>query len=70
MIRVSEELLHDSAFNLAAYITSEFARRVGAAEEEAIVTGDGSHKPTGLLHDTLGAELGLTTAAVATLGGR
>ena len=67
MIRVSEELLHDSAFNLAAYITSEFARRVGAAEEEAIVTGDGSHKPTGLLHDTLGAELGIITAAVATL---
>ena len=37
MIRVSEELLHDSAFDLAAYITGEFARRVGAAEEDAIV---------------------------------
>ena len=32
MIRVSEELLHDSAFDLAAYIAGEFARRVGAAE--------------------------------------
>lgn len=30
MIRVSEELLHDSAFDLAAYIAGEFARRVGA----------------------------------------
>ena len=36
MIRISEELLHDSAFDLAAYIAGEFARRVGAAEEEAI----------------------------------
>ena len=67
MIRISEELLHDSAFDLAAYITREFARRVGAAEEDAILTGDGSHKPTGLLHATLGAELGVTSAAVAAI---
>ena len=67
MIRISEELLRDSAFDLAAYITGEFARRVGAAEEAAIITGDGSHKPTGLLHDTLGAELGITTAAAAAI---
>ena len=67
MIRISEELLRDSAFDLAAYISREFARRVGAAEEEAILTGDGAHKPTGLLHATLGAELGVTTAAAATI---
>jgi HK97 family phage major capsid protein len=67
MIRISEELLHDSAFDLAAYITGEFARRVGAAEEEAILTGDGSHKPTGLLHASLGAETGVTAAAVAAI---
>ena len=67
MIRVSEELLHDSAFDLPGYIMHEFARRVGAAEEEAILTGDGAHKPTGLLHATLGAELGVTAAAAAAL---
>jgi HK97 family phage major capsid protein len=67
MIRISEELLHDSAFDLASYITGEFARRVGAAEEEAILTGDGSHKPTGLLHASLGAETGVTAAAVAAI---
>ncbi len=67
MIRISEELLHDSAFNLESYIAGEFSRRVGAAEEEAILTGDGSHKPTGLLHATLGAELGVTAAAAAAL---
>lgn len=67
MIRISEELLHDSAFDLAAYITSEFARRVGAAEEEAIISGNGTHKPTGLLHTTLGAETGVTAAAAAAI---
>ena len=63
MIRISEELLHDSAFDMAAYIAGEFTRRVGAAEEEAILAGNGTHKPTGLLHDTLGAELGVTAAS-------
>ena len=67
MIRISEELLHDSAFDLAGYITNEFARRVGAAEEEAILTGNGTHKPTGLLHDSLGAELGVTAASATVL---
>lgn len=63
MIRISEELLHDSAFDMSAFITHEFARRVGAAEEEAIISGDGNHKPTGLLHATLGAENGVTAAS-------
>ena len=67
MIRISEELLHDSAFDLASYISNEFSRRVGAAEEDAILTGNGTHKPTGLLHATLGAETGVTAAAVAAI---
>ena len=67
MIRISEELLHDSAFDLAAYIRGEFARRVGAAEEAAILAGDGNHKPTGLLHNALGAELGVTAAAATAI---
>ncbi len=67
MIRISEELLNDSAFDLAAYISHEFSRRVGAAEEEAIITGDGSHKPTGLLHATLGAQTGVTAASATAI---
>ncbi len=59
-IKVSDELLHDSVFDVASYIAKEFARRIGAAEEEAFFTGDGSGKPTGILSDS-GAELGVTT---------
>ncbi len=62
-IRISQELLQDSAFDMASYIAHEFQRRAGAAEEEAILTGDGSHKPIGLLHDTLGAQVGVTAAS-------
>ncbi|WP_350342352.1 phage major capsid protein [Proteinivorax tanatarense] len=50
IIKISEELLNDSAFNLETYIATEFARRIGAAEEEAFVKGDGSNKPTGIIN--------------------
>ena len=63
MIKVSDELLNDSVFNLEAYISKEFARRIGAKEEEAFFSGDGVGKPTGVLSATGGAEIGVTTAA-------
>lgn len=63
MIKVSEELLNDSAFDLESYIAKEFARRIGAKEEEAFFTGDGSGKPLGVLAATGGAETGVTAAS-------
>ena len=62
IIRVSEELLQDSVFDLEGYIASEFSRRIGEKEEEAFINGDGSHKPTGLLYETGGAQTGITSA--------
>ena len=63
MIKVSEELLNDSVFDLESYIAKEFARRIGAKEEEAFFTGDGSGKPLGILAATGGAETGVTAAS-------
>ena len=62
MIKVSEELLNDSVFDVSSYIAREFARRIGAAEEEAFFTGNGSGRPTGILNGTNGAEVGTTSA--------
>ena len=67
MIKMSDELLHDSVFDIAAYIAREFARRIGAAEEEAFFTGNGTGKPTGILHVTGGAEVGITTNSQAAI---
>ena len=61
-IKVSDELLHDSVFDVASYIAKEFARRIGAAEEEAFFTGNGIGRPTGILNATGGAETGVTSA--------
>lgn len=62
MIKVSEELLNDSVFKLGSYISKEFARRIGAREEEAFVIGDGNGKPTGVFGS---GEVGLTTTTTA-----
>lgn len=63
MIKVSEELLNDSVFDLQSYISREFARRIGAKEEEAFFTGDGKGKPLGVLAATGGAETGVTAVS-------
>lgn len=67
MIKVSEELLNDSVFNLESYIAKEFARRIGAKEEEAFFIGDGIGKPTGVFNTTGGAALGVTTASATAI---
>jgi HK97 family phage major capsid protein len=60
-IKISEELLNDSVFDLPSYIAKEFGRRIGAKEEDAFLTGDGKGKPTGIFADIGGAENGATT---------
>lgn len=67
MIKVSEELLNDSVFNLESYIAKEFARRIGAKEEEAFFVGDGTGKPTGIFNATGGATLGITAASATAI---
>jgi len=67
MIKVSEELLNDSVFDLESYISREFGRRIGAKEEEAFFTGDGSGKPTGVLAASGGAQTGITAASATAI---
>ncbi|WP_028125422.1 phage major capsid protein [Eremococcus coleocola] len=66
LVKVSEELLNDSAFDLPSYIAREFSRRLGSKEEEAFLTGDGVGKPLGILKDT-NLEVGATTAAAKSI---
>lgn len=65
LIKVSEELLNDSAFDIESYISREFARRIGAKEEEAFFSGDGQGKPLGIFapQNQGGAQVGATTAS-------
>lgn len=64
-IKVTEELLYDSAFNLENDIITEFGKALANAEEDAFLNGDGTGKPTGLFHETKGGQiLSTLTAAI------
>lgn len=67
LIKVSNELLNDSVFNLEQYISKEFARRIGNKEEDAFFNGDGSGKPVGIFHSTGGAQVGVTAASASAI---
>jgi len=65
LIKVSRELLEDSAFSIEAFLAEDFGRRLGALEEEAFFVGDGVKKPTGILKD---AEVGHTAVSATDIG--
>ena len=67
LIKVSNELLHDSVFDLEKYISKEFARRIGTKEEDSFFNGDGDGKPVGIFHTTGGAQVGVTAASTSAI---
>lgn len=60
IIQVSEELIHDSEFDLTGLISTSFGRSFAEGEESAFINGDGTGKPTGVL---VSAQTGVTAAA-------
>jgi HK97 family phage major capsid protein len=59
IIKVSEELLLDSMFDLQGYLARKFGSAFAAAEEAAFVVGTGTGQPRGV---TLDSSTGITTA--------
>lgn len=66
LVRVSTELLQDSAFDLEDYIAKEFARAFGIAEEQAFCVGTGTNQPTGIFTAN-GGTVGVTAASATTI---
>ncbi len=62
IIKVSEELVQDSVFDLMGYLARNFAKSFGIAEETAFVAGTGTGQPSGFV----GAAGTGATAASAT----
>lgn len=62
-IKVTEELLYDSAFPLENYIITQFGKALANAEEDAFLNGDGVGKPLGLFADKGGGQIAETLTA-------
>ena len=65
MVKVSNELLNDSAFDIAAYIAQRFGVRFGNAEEDAFINGTG---PSANPQTTPSQPTGILTSVTATAG--
>ena len=65
MIKVSNELLNDSAFDIASYIAQRFGVRFGNAEEDAFINGTG---PSANPQTTPSQPTGILTSVTATAG--
>lgn len=64
IIRVSEELLADSFFDVSSYLARNFAKRFGLAEEAAFINGDNTGKPNGIV---AGSGAGVTAAGTTAI---
>ncbi len=60
LVKVSEELLWDSEFDVASYLAQAFGRAFGLAEDQYFLTGSGSSQPTGVINTS---SVNNTTAA-------
>ena len=64
IVRVTSELLKESAIDIEDYLAATFADRLAVSEEEAFLAGDGVDKPLGLIHQT---KAGCTTENAGTV---
>ena len=62
LTRIKHTFVTDNKFDIEKYLRNDFARRFGREEENACLNGDGITSPTGILHPTEGAEIGVTAA--------
>jgi len=64
LVKVSAQLLQDSAFDLNSFLVEAMGERIARATNSAFTTGDASSKPQGIV---TGSSLGNTTAAAAAI---
>lgn len=65
LIKVTSELLADSSFDVAGFVTSHGAAALGRGVNTAFVTGSGSSQPQGVDNATVGKQIATTIAPTA-----
>lgn len=63
--KLTNNYVKDIGFDAESYLTAHLAKSFGRAEENAFINGSGEGMPTGILHGTDGAEIGLTTTEIS-----
>ncbi|MBQ8759552.1 MAG: phage major capsid protein [Clostridia bacterium] len=61
LCKISNVLVNEKTFNVTKYLSNEFAKRFGRAEEKYFITGDGNNQPLGILNT---ADVGVKAAEI------
>lgn len=59
-MKFDTDFVEDFSFDFGEYLISRFARNFGRGEDKAFITGTGINEPTGILHESEGAQVGIT----------
>ena len=64
LLKASSEFVHDASFDFEGYLVKRLAKAFAKTEDAGFVTGDGEDEPIGILDDTAGAEVGVTSESI------
>ena len=65
LLRLPDCFISDASFDLEGYLVKRLAGAFAKAEDRAFISGSGTDEPTGLLHDTAGAETGVSADSLS-----
>ena len=65
LAKTSTEFISDPGFDAESYITKRMAKSFAMTEDKTFINGTGTGEPTGILHNTLGAQTAVTTDTLA-----
>ena len=63
-LKLEETLVRDPFFKIEDYLVKRLAKNFGRAEDNGFINGNGENMPTGILAETGGAEIGVTTSTL------
>ena len=63
-LKTDEEFIRDVTFDFEKHLTERFAKNFGRAEDNGFINGTGADMPTGILAESGGAEVGVTTDSI------
>ena len=64
LVKVTNDLVADNAFDIKDHLVKRSAKSFGRAEDNLFINGTGDRQPVGILGDVVGAETGVTVTEV------
>jgi len=64
IVKITSDFIHDASFSVEKYLIDRLGKNFGRAEDNGFINGTGVNESTGILADTGGADVALTTSTL------